>query len=138
MNPLFHHIFQCSRYLSKELNHVLKTHGLFASQWSILYCIYQHKQVTLTEIWTYLNVEAPTVTRTVQRLAELGWVKVTHGEDRREKVVSLTDKAIHAYPNIERTIIEYENQFLQHLSPTEQEQLSALLRKMKKREEIDH
>lgn len=133
MNPLFHHIFQCSRYLSKELNLALNEHGLFASQWSVLFCVYQNKQLTLTEIWTYLNVEAPTVTRTVHRLAELGWVKVTLGEDRREKVVSLTNKAIDAYPKIEQTIIEYENKFLQHLSPFEQEQLLALLRKITKK-----
>src|SRR5699024_5568775 len=123
MNPLFHEIFQRARLVSKELNQVLKKYGLFSSQWSVLFCIYQQKEMTLTEIWTYLNVEAPTVTRTVNRLADLGWVKVTPGEDRREKVVTLSQKAIEKFPEIEKTMIEFENQFLNYLSPEEQTQL---------------
>lgn len=132
MNPLFHEIFQRSRLISKELNQVLKNYGLFSSQWSVLFCIYQQKEMTLTEIWTYLNVEAPTVTRTVNRLADLGWVDVIHGEDRREKFVSLSKKAIEAFPEIEQTIITFENQFLGKLSIPEQEQLVHLLQKLEK------
>jgi len=132
MNPLFHEIFQRARLVSKELNQVLKKYGLFSSQWSVLFCIYQQKEMTLTEIWTYLNVEAPTVTRTVNRLADLGWVKVTPGEDRREKVVTLSQKAIEKFPEIEKTMIEFENQFLNYLSPEEQTQLVYLLQKLEK------
>ena len=37
----------------------------------------KHKEMTLTQIWKYLNVEAPTITRTVNRLAELGWIEIS-------------------------------------------------------------
>lgn len=40
MNPLFHIFFQQNRYLVNQLNDVLKQHGLFSSQWTVLfYCI---------------------------------------------------------------------------------------------------
>ena len=77
MNPLFHEIFQKTRLLSKELNLVLKEYDLFASQWTVLYCVHQHEEMILTNIWRYLNVEAPTITRTVSRLEELGWLKTS-------------------------------------------------------------
>ena len=136
MNPLFHDIFQKTRLLSKELNLVLKKYDLFAAQWTVLYCVHLHGDMTLTDIWKYLNVEAPTVTRTVNRLEALGWLTTQEGQDRREKIVRLSEEAIVKFPAIEASIIQFENEFLQGLSNTEQELLRGLLRKMNKEGEM--
>ena len=130
MNPLFHEIFQKTRFLNKELNLVLKEHHLFASQWSVLYCIHKHGDMSLTEIWKYLNVEAPTVTRTVNRLVELGWLVIGEGADRRERIVKLSTEASRDFPDIEEAVIRFENKFLKRLSTVEQLQLMELLSKM--------
>ena len=37
--------------------------------------------MTQKEIWQYLNVEAPTVTRTIVRLEESGWINRREGTD---------------------------------------------------------
>lgn len=130
MNPLFHAIFQKTRYLNKELNSVLKEHHLFASQWSVLYCIHEHGDMSLTDIGRYLNVEAPTVTRTVNRLADLGWLMIERGKDRRERIVKLSKEASMKFPEIEETIIQFETRYLKRLSSDEQIQLMELLKKM--------
>ena len=130
MNPLFHEIFQKTRILSKELNETLKVYDLFAAQWSVLFCVHQHGEMTLTNIWKYLNVEAPTITRTVSRLEVLGWLTTTEGKDRREKLVRLSEEAATRFPIIEATIIKFENEFLKGLSDEEQTMLMALLQKM--------
>ncbi|MBS4200334.1 MarR family transcriptional regulator [Bacillus sp. FJAT-49732] len=132
MNPIFHEIFQKTRYLSKELNNTLKEFDLFAAQWSVLYIVQQNREMTLTQIWKYLNVEAPTISRTVQRLIELGWLIEKFGEDRREKMVQLSEEAKKKFKTIEESVINFENQFLQQLSLEEQNQLLMLLRKLKK------
>ena len=132
MNPLFHDIFQMTRLLNKEVNQTLKTHGLFASQWTVLYCIHQQGDMTLTQIWKYLNVEAPTITRTVNRLEKLGWLTTHEGKDRREKIVRLSEEANAKFPEIEASIIRFENEFLTGLSEENQEQLRILLRRMSK------
>jgi MarR family transcriptional regulator, transcriptional regulator for hemolysin len=132
MNPLFHEVFQKTRFLSKELNLVLKEYDLFASQWSVLYCVHRHDEMILTNIWRYLNVEAPTVTRTVSRLEELGWLKTHEGNDRREKMVRLSEEAVVKFPVIEASIIQFENEFLGNLSSEEQAMLIALLKKLDK------
>src|SRR5699024_2958631 len=121
--------------LNKELNKALKKHELHASQWSVLFCVHEHKKMTLTDIWTYLNVEAPTITRTVNRLVELDWLKIEDGDDRREKNVSLTKKAMTVFPDVEKTVIDFENHFLNHIGKEEQAQLITLLRRIKEREE---
>lgn len=136
MNPLFHDIFQKTRLLSKELNLVLKKYDLFSAQWTVIYCVHLHGDVTLTDIWKYLNVEAPTVTRTVNRLEALGWLTTQEGQDRREKVVRLSKDATDKFPEIEASIIQFENEFLQGLSKDEQVMLMDLLRKVKKEEEM--
>lgn len=130
MNPVIHEIFQKTRLLSKELNHALKEHDLFASQWTVLYCVYQHGEMTLTDIWKYLNVEAPTITRTVRRLEELGWLKTYAGKDRREKMVRLSAEAETRLPDIKDSIERFEKKAMDHLNANEQLLLMELLKKL--------
>ncbi len=132
MNPLFHEIFQKTRLLSKEVNQVLKEYDLFASQWTVLYCVHRHGEMILTHIWKYLNVEAPTITRTVSRLEELGWLTTYEGKDRREKIVRLSEEAAAKFSVIKASIIEFENEYLNKLSKDEQAILMGLLKKLDK------
>lgn len=131
MNPLIHELFQKSRFLSQEVNITLKKHNLFASQWSVLYCIQRHKEMTLTQIWKYLNVEAPTITRTVNRLARLGWIEIYPGKDKREKIVKLSEQALHKFPTIKADMMEFEDQMVASLSDEEEVQMLELLQKIR-------
>lgn len=130
MNPLFHTFFQQNRYLVNQLNDVLKQHGLFSSQWTVLFLLHQKGQMTLTEIWKYLDVEAPTVTRTVTRLETLGWVERVQGTDKREKMIDLTAKAMEQFPQIEASVVSFERKMTENLSEEEQALLIQLLKKM--------
>ena len=130
MNPLFHILFQQNRYLVKQLNDVLKQHGLFSSQWTVLFLLHQNGKMTLTEIWKYLDVEAPTVTRTVTRLETLGWVERVQGADKREKMIDLTAKALELFPEIEESVLSFERKMTENLSEDEQAHLIHLLKKM--------
>lgn len=129
-HPLFHLFFQKTRLLNKELNAVLKSYHLFSSQWTIIFCVEKHGEMSLTEIWKYLNVEAPTITRTVNRLCELGWLTVVPSEDKREKIVKLSDEGLERYPEIATTIQRFEQEYLQAFTPEECEQLMQLLNKV--------
>lgn len=131
MNPLFHALFQKQRQLTKRLNEVLKEHELYSAQWTILFCLHEHGAMTLTEIWRYLHVEAPTVTRTIARLEKLGWVERLPSEDKREKIVILSEMAKVRLPEIKKTIEAYEEEMIGHLTEQEQLQFMKLLDKMK-------
>jgi len=131
LNPLFHALFQKSRYLTNCLNEVLKQHNLYSSQWTILYCLHNHGSMTLTQIWKYLNVEAPSITRAITRLETLGWVLRIDGEDKREKIVTLSPYAEEHLPVITKTILVFEEEMVGALSVEEQQQFMILLEKMK-------
>lgn len=127
---LFHEIHQKSRLSVKEVNEALKEFDLYSTQWSILFCIKQFGSMTQKEIWQYLNVEAPTVTRTVARLEESGWVERREGVDKRERIVYLTERAEEAVPQITKCILEVEEKLVSSLTENEQAQLIGLLKKI--------
>lgn len=131
MNPIIHELFQKTRFLTQEVNHTLKKFNLYASQWSVLYCIQQHKEMTLTQIWRYLNVEAPTITRTVNRLSELGWIEICSGKDKREKIVKLSEQALQQFPAIKEAMMEFEDRMVAVLSKEEEVLLFELLKKIR-------
>lgn len=131
MNPIFHALFQKSRYLTNCLNEVLKQHQLYSSQWTILYCLHKNGTMTLTQIWKYLNVEAPSITRAITRLEALGWVQRLDGVDKREKIVTLTAQAVERLPAITATILAFEEEMVGSLTAEEQQQFIKLLEKMK-------
>ena len=131
MNPLFHILFQQNRFLVNHLNEALREHGLFHSQWTILYLLHEKGTMSLTAIWKYLNVEAPTVTRTVTRLETLGWVMRQQGEDKREKLIALTPFAKEQFPQVKNSVLLFEKQMIQNLDDEEQKLLLYLLEKMR-------
>lgn len=129
-NLLFHEIHQKSRLSIKEVNETLKEFDLYSSQWSILFCLNQFGSMTQTEIWQYLNVEAPTVTRTIVRLEKSGWIIRHEGKDKRERIVQLSPYAERQIPAIQSRIRQTEESLVSKLSNEEKDQLLALLKKI--------
>ena len=129
-NLLFHEIHQKSRLSIKEVNEVLKEFNLYSAQWSILFCLNQFGSMTQTAINQYLNVEAPTVTRTLVKLENRQLIARKEGQDKRERIVHLTDSAKQLIPQIEKRVEELEQKMLQELTVDERTQLSMLLKKI--------
>lgn len=127
---LFHEIHQKARLSVKEVNDTLKEFELYSSQWSILFCLKQFGSMTQKEIWQYLNVEAPTVTRTIVRLEESGWILRREGKDKRERIVQLSSFAEQKMPEIAERIRQTEKRLVSDLSDKEQDQLIFLLKKI--------
>lgn len=127
---LFHEIHQKARLSVKEVNDTLREFELYSSQWSILFCLKQFGSMTQKEIWQYLNVEAPTVTRTIVRLEESGWILRREGKDKRERIVQLSPFAEQKMSEIAERIGQTEKTLVSGLSDKEQDQLILLLKKI--------
>ncbi|WP_208590585.1 MarR family winged helix-turn-helix transcriptional regulator [Gracilibacillus suaedae] len=127
---LLHLYHQKLRMFQNELNITLNQFGLYHSQWTILYTLYQKGNITQTEIWQYLKVEAPTITRTLVKMEQRGWVERKIGTDKRERIVTLTERAISTYPEIIQAVKQTEELFLEQLSKQEKLTLQHLLEKL--------
>lgn len=129
-HDLFHLLQQKSRHIKKILNIQLTNHDLYMAQWSILYCLHKFGPMTQKEILIYLNVEAPTLTRTIARVEDNGWIVRREGEDKRERIIELTETAIEKFSSIKELIGEKEAELLRQFSTEEKVQLYTLLQKI--------
>lgn len=127
---IIHEFFQKYRYITKQANSRLQQHDLYNAQWSILYILDRYGPLSQTDIWRYLNVEAPTITRTLTRMEDCGWITRTTGADKRERIIQLTEKAKTLIPEVKETTDKFEQDMLQNLSQEEKETLFHLLKKM--------
>jgi DNA-binding MarR family transcriptional regulator len=121
---LFHQLLMLYRPFENKLNFHLAEHQLHRAQWSIFYYLFNNGSATLVELSHYLYVEKPTVTRTMNRLEELGYVEHVPSHDKREKRTQLTELGRKVYAEVRVTIDQFEADILKGV--TEQEQLEAI------------
>nr|WP_207205175.1 MarR family transcriptional regulator [Peribacillus sp. TH16] len=112
------------RPFENNLNIQLNKHNLHRAQWSILHYLSNYGSATLVELANYQSVEKPTITRTITRLEELGYVEHVPSKDRREKRMQLTELGTKIYSDVRVTIDQYEQDILTGIS--EEEQLAAI------------
>lgn len=125
-HDLFHTLHQLSRHLTNKHNEVLKPMGLYGSQWAVIYVLKKNGSLTQKELSDYLFVEAPPMTRTIQRLVKQGYVRQVPGQDKREKHIQLTDEALKQYPHWEQAVTELNQTLLKQLPKASQEELYNL------------
>lgn len=112
------------RPFENRLNHALSKHHLYRAQWSIMYYLNNDASVTLVELSHYLGVEKPTVTRTIAKLEEMGYLEPVPTKDKREKRMQLTDTGRKVYQEVRATIDDFEQEILRGIS--EEEQLEGI------------
>lgn len=88
-----HQAGQLSRTFKKVLNEQLHDSHLYAAQWGLVMFLYTEGPHSQRAIADYMKVEAPTLTRMVNRLNQEGWIKKEEGLDRRKRIIGLTDLA---------------------------------------------
>ncbi|MDM5186231.1 MarR family transcriptional regulator [Bacillus sp. DX4.1] len=115
----FHIVSQTSRKFTKKFNERVSPTGLFSAQWAVIFQVHQTGPCTQTELCQYLNVESPTMTRTLTRMETMGWIIRTEGKDRREKLISLSHTAMEMIPVWQEEVDTFEEKTLQNVSEEE-------------------
>jgi DNA-binding MarR family transcriptional regulator len=105
--------------------------GLKAVEFSILVLVASNEQVNQKQLGMALDVSAPNMAITLDRLAERGWierVRATH--DRRAQLIRLTDAGRELVKRAERIAQTMEHPALKPLSAAERALLIELLMKV--------
>ena len=126
-HQLFHTIHQLSRELTKQVNDALQPFGLYSAQWAVLFVLKTKGSMPQSALCVYLAVEAPPMTRTIQRLLKQGYVKQEAGADKRVKVIHLTEKAEQLYPEWEKAVLDMNDRLLTSMPQEQQEMIRHLL-----------
>jgi DNA-binding MarR family transcriptional regulator len=97
---------QASRAVSRLYDDELRGLGLRTTQYSLLRHLRHTGAVRQRDLGGLTSLDETTLTRNLRPLIDAGWVAVQSGEDRREKLVRLTDagaaKLREAHPAWER------------------------------------
>lgn len=116
----FHLLHQTTRQISKSFNESLVPLGLHLAQWSVIRFLHQNGPCTQRTISSYLNIEPPTMTRTLCRLEELGFITRNEGKvDKREKMIHLTNKTMDQIQQWQEIIHVFENDVIDNI-PTDE------------------
>lgn len=122
-----------SLIFDKLSNQLLQPYDLTGSQFKILMVLYRFPagSVRQTDIETKFSMTNPTVTGLVQKLEGKDLVKrMPHPEDKRSKVLVLTDRAIAMKEELLALADDLEQQMTRKLTDDEYDQLEKLLMKI--------
>ena len=108
MEGFFQRYLRLYRPLITSLNELLSAYELSYSLWEVVFYIKNNGPSTLVDIANQYNVEKPTITRRVHRLEELQIVKQIAGQDRREKIIQLTELGEEVYKACRKKITNLE------------------------------
>jgi DNA-binding MarR family transcriptional regulator len=81
---------QASRAVSRLYDEELRGVGLRTTQYSLLRYLKHGGEVRQRDLGARTSLDETTLTRNLRPLVDAGWVAIVAGEDRREKLVSLT------------------------------------------------
>lgn len=97
----------------------------------MLYYLFNFGPATLVELAGYQSVEKPTMTRTVHRLVELGYLESVPTKDKREKRMELTESGRNIYQEVRVTIDEFEQKILEGISEKEQREAIRIMQEIR-------
>jgi MarR family transcriptional regulator, transcriptional regulator for hemolysin len=129
----FHQHQQFSRSFTKKLNEQLVGIGLYQSQWMIVYYLKQHGTATLVEISLNLDVEKPTISRTVDRLEQLQLIKKIPSQDKRERKIQLTEKGNQVYQEAKKVVEAFEQKLLEEIPEVELDRALMTIKLLKEK-----
>lgn len=109
----------------------LLAHGFYAGQDQIMLALGRDEGMTPGQLATRIGVRPPTVTKTINRLQEQGFVERKPSEvDARQSHIFLTDSGRAAIASIERAIRKTEKKALAGLKKKDRKRLSNILQRI--------
>ncbi|WP_182418899.1 MarR family winged helix-turn-helix transcriptional regulator [Bartonella sp. HY038] len=122
-----------SRFLRTALAQELQKEGLYPGQDNVLLALSLKGELTLGQLAHELDVRPPTITKTILRLANQGFVeKNTSTEDQRQSFVSLTSKGLNIVNRLQTHLNAIEKTALNNVSNDEITILTELLQRIER------
>lgn len=129
---LFTDYIDFHRVYIRYLNFILAPYGLTGPHLAVLRRLHRHGALTLIDLAQRHGVEAPTMTVLVKKLSTTGLVTTeTAEEDRRHKLVKLTDKGCSVFERARQTVDLFYAILLQDYSSLEIETVSRMFATMR-------
>lgn len=127
MQGFFRQYLLLHKLLVSKLNEILGEYGLCYAPWTILYYLKANGPASLVVIAAYFHVKKPVITRTVQGLEAAGLVRPLPSQDKREKIIQLTEAGESVYAAGRRRIDHLEENLLASFPSADKEAACQML-----------
>lgn len=119
------------RYSHIFLNRSLSDHKISAAENYILMYLFQRDNITQDEIASYFAIDKGSISKSVHRLEENGYVlKEPNPDNRRENRIALTKLGRQRFSESRRLLDEWHKAVMKDISKDEFRQLNIILSKM--------
>lgn len=130
LKGFFQRYLRMYRPLITSLNELLSAYELSYSLWEVIFYLENNGSSTLVDIASYFNIERPSITRKVHRLEELQIVKQIAGQDKREKIIQLTELGKEIYKDAREKVTDLEIGVMKGITKENQEAIFHALPKI--------
>ncbi|MHD0397045.1 MarR family winged helix-turn-helix transcriptional regulator [Staphylococcus simulans] len=113
INQLFNSFTELYRPYVKNVQPLLDQYQLHTAQFLVLKDIYLHEPTTLVAISKRRCIEKPSTRKLLKVLLEHELLTVTPGEDKRQKLLSLTEKGNQTYHEVMTKITALQQQIIE-------------------------
>lgn len=119
-NQLCFRLYTASRLVAGAYNPYFEPLGITYPQYLVLLVLWEKDQQPVNDIAKRLHLETNTVTPLLQRMEKAGFIVRKRGEkDTRQRIVSLTERAILMREQAKNIPEDLSKQVLQHVSMEE-------------------
>ena len=126
--PMSHAVFRVARLHKMMAGQLLRGIGLYPAQELVMMRLWTAGPQRHCDLVRMLESEAPTMTRTIQRLEKTGLVRTTRSsEDRRSIIVEATDGSLALRKGVEDAWRELEARTVGEMTKAQREEVRGAL-----------
>ena len=103
-----------SRVVTQHFDDILKPSGLLITQFTVLVAVAKVRAIAISELAKILMMDRTTLTRNLKPLEREGWLEIEPGQDKRTRIVRLTDngeialsKALPLWQVAQKEVVEF-------------------------------
>ena len=119
-------LHKACRVISSLYGEAMSQSDLQGTQFTLLSAISGFGEVTIGELSNFLIMDQTTVTRSVNLLKEAKYIEVMQGEDRRTRIIHLTERGQEALQTAYPMWLEAQTRVWEHLGNEKVAQLLEL------------
>ena len=128
---LFYLVYQVHRRRDQAIEALLKETGVGMMGWRVILAINRMEPCSMNELARYTTIERTTLTRSLDQLVATGLVeRETPAKDRRQVLVTLTEKGRSEYSRCFELISIWNRKAVEKMPVARQEEALALLKEL--------
>lgn len=125
------HVMRTSRAIAAAYDPALACFGVSGHQFNVLMTLHSKGACTVNCLARRLGMDASTVPRVIRPLAQKSWVNSEKGDDRRQRILSITDEGRQTLMRALPAWAETQNSLVRRIGASNWNQMMTSLSKLR-------